>query len=311
MTESIFQESIAVPPCIPKPEAGTAPSVENHFWMSLAQAAASQSPNDAITHALTLLGHQYHADRVWVGRYNTGLTHFWGANEWVRDGIPSHFQEFQGVPVDLMLGAHRKLLKGQNFTIPDVERLPRQSRSLQAELRRENIKSTLCAPLTQGGKLIGFFGFDYVRSLAEWSPAQMQLLDPLGKYLAALLQRTLVPEIRHESKTPSQARIFISERGGQRVLSIDTIAFIKADGDYTKLHLADGRTHLELRSLSNWSAQLPDEQFLRIHQSFLINSTRIERLTRGARWELYIKDVPHPIPVGRAFRHKLRLHMGF
>lgn len=286
-------------------------ATEHDCWEPLALAAAAQTPADALDRALAVLGPSYRTDRAWVGRYNAALTHFWAAHEWVRSGIVSHFHEVQGASVDMMPDAHRKFLKGEIVAIPDVDRLPRQSRALQAELRREGIRSTLCAPLVHEKKLIGFFGFDYVRALAAWTPAELARLQPVGKYLAALLHRTMAPAApSHLPATPPGA-IYISERSGQRALAIGDIAFIEADGDYSRLHLAGGRCHLELRSLRTWSAQLPRERFLRVHQSYLVNSARIERLARGPHWALHLQGLPDPIPVGRAFRHELRLHMGF
>lgn len=284
---------------------------EPDCWQLLAIAAAGQNATAALDRALAALGPKYRADRAWIGRYNAALTHFWAANEWVRTGITSHFHEVQGASVDLMPDAHRKFLKGEIVTIPDVNRLPRQSRALQAELRREGIQSTFCAPLIYGEKLIGFCGFDYVREPAAWSDEELAQLDAIREYLAALLHRSLTHQAPPELPATVDGAIYISEAGGRRSLAIGDITFIEADGDYTRLHLSDGRRHLELRSLRTWTAQLPRERFLRVHQSYLVNCTRIERLTRGPRWSLHLLGFPNPIPVGRAFRHELRLHMGF
>ena len=65
------------------------------------------------------------------------------------------------------------------------------------------------------------------------------------------------------------------------------------------------------RSLRTWIAQLPRERFLRVQQSYLVNGSRIQQLDRGPRWSLTLEGRPEPIPVGRAFRHSLRLHMAF
>ena len=96
-----------------------------------------------------------------------------------------------------------------------------------------------------------------------------------------------------------------------RTLPIDEVIFIEAEGDYSRIHASNGRRFFERRSLRTWIAQLPRERFLRVHQSYLVNGGHIARLDRGARWTLQLQDTPDPIPVGRAFRHALRLHIGF
>jgi hypothetical protein len=280
---------------------------ENGFWEPLALAAAR---TDALLdHTLALIGPFYRADRVWVGRYNEELTHFWGASDWVNTGIPSHLEEIQGVPVEFMADGHRKFMRGEPVIIPDVERMPRQSRALQAELRREGVRSTLSYPLRHDGKLIGFFGFDYVRETAAWTPADSGRIPAIERYLAALLHRSTIATVPAEQ--PPARSVFVTEQGGLNALAIDEVLYIEADGDYTHVHLADGRCCFERRSLRHWIGLLPRERFFRVHQSYLVNASRILRLDRGARWALHLQDVPQPIPVGRAFRHALRLHMAF
>jgi hypothetical protein len=283
--------------------------VGNGFWEPLALAAAhADGPLDR---ALAHIGPFYRADRVWVGRYNEELTHFWGSSDWVNDGVPSHLEEVQGVPVEFLADAHRKFLRGDSVIIPDVERLPRQSRALQAELRREGVRATFSYPLRHSGKLIGFFGFDYVRQTANWTTDDTDRIPAIEKYLAALLHRSIIATDPHSPPAAPPRSVFVTGPGSLNALAIDEVTHIQADGDYTRVHLADGRCWFERRSLRNWIGILPKERFFRVHQSYLVNVGRILRLDRGERWLLYLRDVPEPVPVGRAFRHSLRLHMVF
>lgn len=290
-------------------EAPSPPLTEAALWESLAQIAAGN--DDPLGRALAVLGPFYQADRAWAGRYNDALTHFWGNSEWLGPGITSHLHEIQGVPVDLIGEAHRKFIRHEPVIIPDVERMPRQLRGLQAELRRESVRSTVAFPLVREGKLTGFYGFDHVRELATWSKADIDRLPALGSYLARLLHRHLYLALPADLPPPPQRSIFVSEHSGMKALSSDAVLFIRADGDYSRVHLTDGGSYFERRSLKNWIGQLPRERFLRVHQSYLINGARIERLDRGPRWTLRLQGHPEEIPVGRAFRHAIRLHMAF
>jgi hypothetical protein len=284
---------------------------DNDFWRPLALTVAANAPSEAIALVMPLLASLQGADRAWIGRYNSELTHFWGVADWVGSGVVSHLQEMQGVSVDVLGGAHQKFLVGENALIPDVDSLPRQYRSLQAELRRESIRSTFAAPLSYGGTLIGFYGFDHVRNVATWTPSDVARLPALGDFLAALLHRSLTLEPPADLPATAERSVHISDPGGMRAIPLEDIVFIKTDGDYSRIHTKNGRHHLERRSLRTWIAQLPRERFLRVHQSYLINGAHIDRLDRGALWTIQLKTIPDPIPVGRAFRHSLRLHMGF
>ncbi|WP_367870747.1 LytTR family transcriptional regulator DNA-binding domain-containing protein [Luteolibacter sp. Populi] len=283
--------------------------LDNGFWEPLALAAAQTDAS--LDRALAHIGPFYRADRVWVGRYNEELTHFWGASDWVNTGVPSHIQEIQGIPVEFIGDAHGKFLKGEAVIIPDVERMPRQRRALQAELRREGVRATFSYPLMHSGNLIGFFGFDYVREATSWTAADSKRIPTLASYLAALLRRGRSISPPAGPPAAPDRSVFVNEQGSMQALSLEEILFIEADGDYTRVHLADGNCCFERRSLRSWIGQLPPERFMRVHQSYLVQAARIVRLDRGPRWTLHLQDVAQAIPVGRAFRHSLRLHMTF
>lgn len=289
----------------------TVPVAANAFWEPLAMAASVSDAAEALAAAMTATAALYQADRAWIGRYNAEQTHFWGVSDWVGDGIVSHLMEMQGVAVEVLGGAHQKFLQSETVAIPDVERLPRQARSLQAELRREGIRSTLAAPLVHRGTLIGFYGFDHVKSVAAWTPKDLDRLPALGHFLAALLHRHLTAAPPADLPASPQRSINVTEPNRLRSISLDDVVFIQADGDYSRVHAGDGRHYHERRSLRSWTTQLPRERFLRVHQSYLIDGTRIARLDRGSRWSLQLHGIAEPIPVGRAFRHAVRLHLGF
>lgn len=300
-----------LPPAKPCGKKADSCITANDFWESLALAAAGADSAKALDRALAIIGSIYRADRAWMGRYNSALTHFWGVSDWVEPGIVSHLQEMQGVSTDMLGKAHQTFLRGEIVSVPDVERLPRQARGLQAELRREGIRSTFGVPLMHNGKLIGFFGLDHVRETAAWTSADLDRLPALAEFLAVLLHRSLTATPPADLPATPHRLIHVTESGSMRALSIDSIIFIEADGDYSRIHTCDEGRYLERRSLRSWIAQMPRERFLRVHHRYLVNGARIARLDRGSRWMLHLQEIPDPIPVGRTFRHALRLHMGF
>lgn len=277
----------------------------------MALAATAVDPIKALDRAMPTLGELYRTDRAWIGRYNTALTHFWGVSEYVKTGITSHLWEMQGASIEVLGEAHQKFLRGESVAIPDVERLPRQARSLQAELRREGIRSTFAAPLVHEGTLIGFYGVDYVENLAAWISADFDRLPALSRFLAALMHRHLTATPPADQPASPLRSINVTEPNRLRSISLDDVVFIQADGDYSRVHAGDGRHYFERRSLRSWTALLPRERFLRVHQRYLIDGARITRLDRGSRWSLQLHGIEDPIPVGRAFRHAVRLHLGF
>lgn len=283
------------------------------LWRSLTRIVAAHEPDAAIGRVLAVLGRGFGAERAWVVRYNASLTRFWNCFEWTRAGVTPFVHDLQGASVSMMLWLHRRLLRGEPVPINDVDKMPRQERSLQAELRRQSIKATLNLPVFYRGKLRGFYGFDY-SSPISWNVAQMRLGLQGGDVIGPLLHRALLRKRVSVAADPAPAHELICIRDGGKVFALDPdeIVFIEACGDYSFLHMATGERHLQLRSLRTWSVQLPEEQFRRIHRGYLANLDRLDRVERSpaGEWLLYLKDVPTPLPIGRSYRHLLRQQSG-
>ncbi|MCB0669932.1 MAG: LytTR family transcriptional regulator, partial [Saprospiraceae bacterium] len=78
---------------------------------------------------------------------------------------------------------------------------------------------------------------------------------------------------------------------------IDEISYIQSDTDYTEVHLAKSKI-LTSESLRNWLEILPDDHFVRVHKSYIVNTSHIRKVSGN---ELHLKqDVI--IPIGRAFK---------
>lgn len=282
------------------------------LWKDLALLAANYPPEVAVHLALAAMGRAHNVDRVWIVRYNDELSHMWNTHEWSRDGITPHVEDLQGASVEFIRWLHGKLLTGETVVVDDVEGLPRQARAFQAELRRQKIRSSINVPLFHGGVLRGIFGYDMVRRLGNWSKPRIDLVTEAGAYIAGLLY-SMHAGSRESPVHPSPSNIHIQSGGEVVVVNRDDLILIEADGDYTHLHFTNRHAYTELRSLKSWEALLPEEVFLRVSQRHLVNHSRIHRLDRSAAtgWRLHVHGWSEPLAVGRAYRHRVRQHLGF
>ena len=64
-------------------------------------------------------------------------------------------------------------------------------------------------------------------------------------------------------------------------IRLDDILYVKSDGDYIVLHLADGRAPMVLMTLKALEKQLPFGRFCRIHRSYLVNLDKMQGLQGG------------------------------
>ncbi|MDD6590946.1 MAG: LytTR family DNA-binding domain-containing protein [Prevotella sp.] len=87
-------------------------------------------------------------------------------------------------------------------------------------------------------------------------------------------------------------------------VSIDTILYIESIDNYVKVHLADGTSMLSKIPLHIVEGQLPQEEFIRIHRSFLVARCRIARFSKT---EIILEKDGKALPIGRKYMDNLKL----
>lgn len=80
----------------------------------------------------------------------------------------------------------------------------------------------------------------------------------------------------------------------------DDVMYIRTDMDYTEIHLAD-KKHLSKETLAHWEQELTPYGFVRVHRSFLVNLSKVERLNSST---IYLSD-ERTVPIGRAFKEQV------
>ncbi|MDE7074005.1 MAG: LytTR family DNA-binding domain-containing protein [Odoribacter sp.] len=85
-------------------------------------------------------------------------------------------------------------------------------------------------------------------------------------------------------------------------LSINTILYIESIDNYINVHLADGTSVLSKIPLRNIEEQLPQNEFIRIHRSFLVARNRITGFTRS---EITLSKNGRRLPVGKKYAEEV------
>ena len=78
-------------------------------------------------------------------------------------------------------------------------------------------------------------------------------------------------------------RIAVKDRQQIHVIPVNDIDYIEADGDYVKLHTAK-RAYLKEKTMKFFEENLPAQQFIRIHRSYIVNVNEVAKI------ELYEKE---------------------
>lgn len=101
--------------------------------------------------------------------------------------------------------------------------------------------------------------------------------------------------IQH-TETPTDAKIFIKEDKKHHQIKLKNILFIEAYGNYVKINMVD-KMIVSHQTLTSFTYNLPESQFIRVHKSFIISIDKIE-LIEGNR----ILILNHKIPIGKMYR---------
>jgi two-component system LytT family response regulator len=110
-------------------------------------------------------------------------------------------------------------------------------------------------------------------------------------------------------QSPQSSRIQVKIGDRIKFIPISEVVFFLASDKYVEVHTKD-RTHLITKSLTNLEAELPDNDFVRVHRSAIVNINLIDEITKGigGGYEVRMKDKEKTqLPVSRRYRSRLDL----
>jgi two-component system, LytTR family, response regulator len=131
--------------------------------------------------------------------------------------------------------------------------------------------------------------------------------------LQALLGRSgaMSPVVPPGSTRRPIDRLVVRGPDRVRLLPVDQIGWIEADGMYVKLHTRDGATHQHRALLGALDDTLDPRRFVRIHRSAIVNIDVVAELRQDAHadYVAVLRDRTE-IRVGRRFRARLQARLG-
>jgi DNA-binding LytR/AlgR family response regulator len=83
---------------------------------------------------------------------------------------------------------------------------------------------------------------------------------------------------------------------------LDDIKFIEGKGEYIRIHLVNQKPIMSLISLTRVENHLPEEKFMRVHRSYIVNLKRITTIDRSR----IVFDNKEYIPVSDQYRNKFQ-----
>ncbi len=136
------------------------------------------------------------------------------------------------------------------------------------------------------------------------------LLKPVSQERLSLTMARLIP-----SPPSSQLRgdltpkaILEASKNQQEIIPHQEIVWIEALQNYTRILLRDDRRVIVRKTITEWSEELPAEQFIRLDRFLLIQISLLTSTRRESRDRtlLFFKGIKDGIPIGRLGAIRLR-----
>ena len=102
--------------------------------------------------------------------------------------------------------------------------------------------------------------------------------------------------------------IFVQKGDQAKLIKIEEISHIKVEGIYTEIYSINKEKFLIRKPLKNWIDFLPQNKFIRVHQSVIVNLDRIRKIEEwfNSTYRVFLIQVEEPIISSRRYGAKLR-----
>jgi len=115
-------------------------------------------------------------------------------------------------------------------------------------------------------------------------------------------------KISAKKRLTEDDHLFLMVGNHPEIIKINSIIFIKAAEEYSKVHCLQGKNLLIQKLLKDWERILPEKMFLRIHRSTIINLNYIKKIEKwfNHSFRVYMNDNYQPLIISRRYSSKLR-----
>lgn len=140
------------------------------------------------------------------------------------------------------------------------------------------------------------FGLKDITRAAE----KAQSLYELRSFRDKMLAENGVEE-SEEVVADEDDKEYISVRADHKttLVKISNIVYIESEGEYVRMHLADGTKLVTLFRLKNMESYLPSSLFMRVHRSYIINLNYVSGYTKG---RVFLNDDDDYLPIGENYK---------
>lgn len=131
-------------------------------------------------------------------------------------------------------------------------------------------------------------------------------------FYAAYLTEETAPPVT-DASLPATVQLIdrITVRSGPKIkiISVNDILFLRADGDYVDIYTVEGHW-LKEQTMKYMEDSLPPDRFVRTHRSYIVNIHHISRIERYGEQQLVILSNGEKIKISNARYQVLKQRLG-
>lgn len=171
---------------------------------SLFVSSSNNYINNKLYQALYLSGEFFQADRCSFFRFKDQMAYFYLDTQWCRDDIKqiiSLNQIFDSASFPWWI---EQLNKNTAIITSDINMLPKEASLEKEALQILGIKSVVTLPIHIQDKIIGFFGFDFIKQKADFTQDQVSMMRLISNILADVIEKDIAETALNESLKASK-----------------------------------------------------------------------------------------------------------
>ena len=108
-------------------------------------------------------------------------------------------------------------------------------------------------------------------------------------------------------------KLLLNVEGRVKLISVKSIAVICADKDYSCVTTVEGNELRVLKSMTEWTNKLPQENFGRVHRSAIINLELVEKIEKleNNNYAIQLCEIKKPVIMSRRYALQLKQRFRF
>ena len=166
---------------------------------------SSQETDQGIHEALKAIGEFSGVDRSYIFLFSGNGEKMSNTHEWCAEGVPPQLPTLQNLTAEAFPWFAEKIRELEIVYVPRVNELSGGAKAEKEVFLAGQIQSLVCVPMAYRDTLVGFLGFDSVKSEKQWSEENIALLKIAGEMFVNVIMRKQMEDALRESLGKYQA----------------------------------------------------------------------------------------------------------